>query len=426
VTDGAVQHLSLELDADPRSVGSARGSLLEFLALASAETWIDPILLAASEVLTNALVHTGSLQGLEAWASPAGVRVEVFDGSRHLPAERNYTVTSATGRGLHIVDETVDRWGAEVRSAGKAVWFEVGAPVGPSALPAEPREALESAVSELLVSLRHVPLLMHWAWQEHAQALLREYLLHALDSDPQAIERHAEASDALTLLYEQIPVPRLPEDPDELLADSVEPTVTAAELTVRVPGPSVAHFKTLDSLLTKASATAARGHFLGPPIQPEIAEMRAWICDEVARQSTGDRVPRPWTARTDVRAPLADQALLRAQYRELSASPEAILATDPASIIVAVTEPVVRFLGYDSESDLLGRRIIVVVPQRFHQAHIAGTTLNATNGRRALLDIPLTVPVLRADGSEVDVELQVSPRRLGGDAQVFIARFTLA
>ena len=51
-----------------------------------------------------------------------------------------------------------------------------------------------------------MPLLLHAAWQEHAEALLREYLLASLDSggeDP--IQVHAEATDAIAVLEEHVP-----------------------------------------------------------------------------------------------------------------------------------------------------------------------------------------------------------------------------
>ncbi|GAA3827727.1 hypothetical protein GCM10022242_31360 [Nocardioides panacisoli] len=66
---------------------------------------------------------------------------------------------------------------------------------------------------------------------------------------------------------------------------------------------------------------------------------------------------------------------------ERSDSDEALLATDEASTIVAATPPILQLLGYSSESELPGRRILTVVPTRYRQAHVAGTTLNATEGR---------------------------------------------
>lgn len=114
------------------------------------------------------------------------------------------------------------------------------------------------------------------------------------------------------------------------------------------------------------------------------------LAQQVTGQASGRLAPRPWAPRTDVRASLADGAEL-ADYQALASSDEAILATDAASIIVAVTPPVLRFLGYEHEDQLVGRRLIVIVPERFHQAHIAGTTLHVTNGRDPLLGIDLTV-----------------------------------
>lgn len=415
-----MRHLQVELAAEARSVGLARRRISDLLADAAAELWVDPAVLAVSEMVTNAVVHTGSQISLQAWASPDGVRVEVGDASAHLPIKREYAVTSGTGRGLHLIDNYVDRWGAGLAQVGKVVWFELGEPVGPVVSSADGVPHPAATDGDVVVTLRHVPLLMHWAWQEHAQALLREYLLFALDSDPEAIESHAQASDALSVLNEQIPAPELPEDPGALLADALEPGVTAEEILVAVPRSSVAHFATLDSLLGRALAAASEGSFLGPPAQPEIAEMRAWICAEVARQSGGDPRPRPWAAKTDIRAPVADEDELRARYRALSEAEGSVLVTDEKGVIVAVTPSAVALLGYDSESRLLGRRVLVVIPERYHQAHIAGTTLNATNGRDQLLDVVLTVPVVRADGSEVAVELLVSPRRLAAGHRVFV------
>lgn len=148
------------------------------------------------------------------------------------------------------------------------------------------------------------------------------------------------------------------------------------------------------------------------------------LAQQVTGQASGRLAPRPWAPRTDVRASLADGAEL-ADYQALASSDEAILAADAASIIVAVTPPVLRFLGYEHEDQLVGRRLIVIVPERFHQAHIAGTTLHVTNGRDPLLGIDLTVPVVRADGTERSVSLNVSPTPAGQGRIAFVARFHL-
>lgn len=420
---------SVTLEADARNVGSARRLLQDAMSRSGADAHIDDAVLVLSEIVTNAFVHTGTDVTVLVWSTPRGTRVEVEDSGRHLPVRRRYADTAGTGRGLQLVEELADRWGAQRRGNGKAVWFEIGQVAGnfddsgPSHEPdrsAAPREAVCS------VTLRRAPLLMLWAWQEHAAALLREYLLHVLDEDDTILERHAEASEAMSLLSEQLPVPNLPDQREALMASSLEPDVTADEVVLQIPAKSVAHFATLDGLLDRAVREARAGRFLAPPTQPEIEEMRGWMCAEVARQTSGSATATPWLARTDVRATLADQTQLTATYGSLASVDEPLLATDEASIIVAASPPALQLLGYDHADDLVGRRVLVVVPVRYHQAHIAGITLNATNGRDILLGVPLVVPMTRADGTEVSVQLEVCPERLEEGHRVFVARIQLA
>jgi PAS domain S-box-containing protein len=409
------------LPAQVRSVPRARRLVQETLSDVGAEHLRDQAALAVSELVTNAVVHAGSAVQVRVVAVPDGVRVEVSDASPHLPTLRDYALTSGTGRGLRLVERTVDRWGVVPDAEGKTVWFEIGRELGS---PGGPAPARARSVPTATIRLRDVPLLMHWAWQEHAQSLLREYLLFGVEGDPSVLDRHAQASEALAVLHEQVPRPQLPDDPESLLADTLDPTVTAAELRVDVPVSSVPHFATLDAVLARAVQAANAGEFLGPPTQPEISEMRSWLCTEVTRQASGQQPPQPWRTRTDVRAPVAGGEDLLERYAELTEAGHDVIVADEASVIVAVSPSVARFLGYGDTGDLLGRRIILVVPQRYHQAHIAGTTLNATNGRDKLLDTRLTVPVVRADGTEVAIGLCVTPRQLG-DRRVFVADLAL-
>jgi PAS domain S-box-containing protein len=431
----------LLLDADPRHVGTARQHLRDVLRAAGLEELVEPATLAVSEVVTNAFVHTSTLVRVRVATRAGTVRVEVEDRGLHLPARRAYADTAGTGRGLQLLEECADRWGATPLTDGKVVWFEIGArPVGPGArqtvAPADDLGASRPVASSrsgqpqrvrgeapLRVTLRQVPLLMHLAWQEHAATLLREYLLHALDEDEDILDKHAQASEALSLLNEQLPAPLLGDGPDALMAGAIEPHVSADELVLVIPPSSVPHFATMDRLLRGAISEARAGHFLSPPTQPEIDEMREWLCTEVSRQASGDRTATPWVARTDVRATLADQAQLSARYAELGTADEPLLATDDASVIVAASPAALDVLGYRALDELLGRRVLVVVPSRFHQAHIAGTTMNATNGRDNLLEIPISVPMVRADGSEILVEIEVRPESLPDGSRVFVARF---
>jgi PAS domain S-box-containing protein len=419
---------SIALDADPRNVSRARRFLGEALLRSRAEHLVESATLVLSEVVTNAFVHAGTQIHIKVTSTNAAVRVEVEDGGAHLPVHRHYAGTAGTGRGLQLLEELTDRWGTVARVTGKTVWFEIGSlDTGHASVanggegPTD--ESLGKRTETRQVTLRHVPLLMHVAWQEHAATLLREYLLHVLSDDQDILDKHARASEAMSLLNEQLPVPTLPEGRDALMAGAIEPNVTAEEVVLHVPVASIRNFDTLDELLRSAITAARAGRFLSPPTQPEIDEMRHWMCGEVARQSGGDTTATPWLARTDVRATLADQAALTATYASLAAVDEPLLATDEASIIVAASQPALELLGYQQPDELLGRRVIVVVPARFHQAHIAGTTLHATNGRDNLLNVPINVPMVRADGTEVPVRIEVRSERLDDDHRVFVARF---
>ena len=384
---------------------------------------MDATLLATSELVTNALVHAGPDVELSVWATAQAVRVEVSDRSAHLPAARLYAITSSTGRGLSLVEHSVDRWGATPRPDGKSVWFEIGPASWPVAQ-TKPISGSSSEDSVLDVTLRAFPVLMHWAWQEHASALLREYLLFAYE-DPSVLAGHAQASDALNVLHEQMPRPELPDDPDALLNRALEPAVTASEVLLSVPLRSVPHFHTLQLLLRKATQAASQHQFLSPPTQPEIQEMREWLCREVERQGHG-LAPTAWDPQAQVQTPAGDADQLSGRYEALADVAEAIIVTNATSVIVAVSPAALGVLGYQQSSDLVGRRVLVVVPSRYHQAHIAGTTLNATNGRDTLLGVPLTVPFVLADGREMPMQLHVVPRLLDTGDGVFVATITPA
>ena len=418
------------LPAEPTSVGRARQVVREALreqgtVVVDRNGEVQPVedetMLATSELVTNALVHAGTSVLLRVTAGPRGVRVEVQDGSAHSPVPRAHSVTSATGRGLRMVDSVVDRWDVWRQPDGKTVWFQIGVPPGLDVAPDQPSTA---PVPTRRVVLCEVPLLMHWAWQEHAAALLREYLLMVLAEDPAALETHAAASDALDLLREGVPAPPSIEGgPDAVLSIAEEGPEVAAEVVLEVPERSVASFAALDRSLAAATAAARAGRLLGPPTQPEIEQLRSWLCGEVARQAVDGDGPRPWpgtVAPSGVRR-VVDEVVCAGLLEGAGAA----LLADEESVLVGVTPEAVALLGYEDVSDLLGRPVLAVVPPRFHQAHVAGTTLHATNGRDVLLDVPLQVPVVHADGEERVLGIRVTAHRRDSEA-FFLARLTPA
>lgn len=406
------------------SVSHAR-ALLRAALTGAAVTLLDNAQLAVSEVVTNALVHAGTEVRLQAWLDSDGLRVEVADGNPNLPSVRDHSQASGTGRGLHMVTQSVDAWGSYPCEGGKVVWFEIRSASRDHSDPVPQLERGPGPTQRVVaVELLNVPLLMHVAWQEHAAALLREYLLVGLEDDEvAAFERHAAASEVLSLLHDQLPAPPLLDDPDAIMTTAVEPGVSADRLVVRVPRTAVADFATLDLMLREASAMAATGALLVPPTQPEIAAMRHWLCEQVQEQSGGGRAPQPWASETvddvaaDVVADLAEEPL------SVTHSERAVLAMDEAGVIAGCSSSAAAMLGYPSPDGLRGRRILAIVPRRYHQAHLAGTTLHMTNGRSPLLARRVSVPVVRADGSEGALDLEVQPRQIVDGRRLFVAEF---
>ena len=108
--------------------------------------------------------------------------------------------------------------------------------------------------------LRRVPLLLHAAWQIHAESLLRELLLVRLDEETlSGLEEHAAASAAIALMEQQIRRPELGQDAGEVMAGAVEPLVTAEELVLEVPPGSVRYFAVLNQLLEDVADMADSG-----------------------------------------------------------------------------------------------------------------------------------------------------------------------
>ncbi len=140
----------MEVRADPAEVGRARRwarSRLAVCGIGADEPLAETLVLLISELVTNAVVHTGCPAVLRMLLpdvpAPSGtVRVEVADSSSRAPQPRDADGGDTNGRGLALVDGLADRWGwQEESTGGKRIWCEVdrgvsGLPVGEALLPA--------------------------------------------------------------------------------------------------------------------------------------------------------------------------------------------------------------------------------------------------------------------------------------------------
>jgi PAS domain S-box-containing protein len=411
----------------PSSVGRARRLVRRALARSGREDLLDTAELLVSELVTNALVHAGTPIDVSLTVHDRGLRAEISDGSPHVPARRSYGPTAGTGRGLLLLEQMVHDWGVDRRERGKTVWFHLSADdhLAAEGVPADPVETQVHgrrghAPDTVLVELRRVPLLLLAAWRQHAEALLREHLLASLETDggEDPIEVHAAASDAISLLAEHVPDPDLGEDPRVLLVAALEPRVSAPRVVIPVPRRSVRSFAVLARTLRRALELAEQGALLTTPTQPEVQELREWVCAEVARQAEG-HPPTPWNLEAVPPAPPGPAPEF--DITPVSMATTARLAADDANRIIAASRSMAEILGYDDPAELVGQRLVAIVPERFRQAHLAGYTLHFLTGRGPLLDRAVVVPARRRDGSEVAVSLTLHRRRGPDGRVVFLA-----
>ncbi len=133
----------LEVGPEPAEVGRARRWVLAELSRAAPglacpdEAQADILVLLVSELVTNAVVHTGRpallrlsvrgpRQGGAASPAPAvPLRLEVLDASSRPPLPRRAGGEDTGGRGLELVELLADRWGWQREGRGKRVWCEL-------------------------------------------------------------------------------------------------------------------------------------------------------------------------------------------------------------------------------------------------------------------------------------------------------------
>ncbi|MGW7694786.1 ATP-binding protein [Streptomyces asiaticus] len=149
-----VLQAQMEVRPDPAEVSRARRwarSRLVGSGIGADEPLAETLILLISELVTNAVVHTGcpavlrmlfpaqSMGGGGGGGAGGGtpgpftsrgagvgtVRVEVADASDRAPNQRCADEGDTHGRGLELVDGLADRWGWQPEGSGKRIWCEI-------------------------------------------------------------------------------------------------------------------------------------------------------------------------------------------------------------------------------------------------------------------------------------------------------------
>lgn len=408
-TKGVQRRVTLAPAAE--SARTARRLVADVLATAGADDFADTATLLTSEVVTNGIVHAHTDLHVMVEATRTWVRVEVVDGNPQLPGRRDYDESAITGRGIEMVELLADDYGVEpVENQGKRVWFRLGEAPGTPASSTSPVDSVADARPTTTVQLVGMPVTLYCAWQQHADALLRESTMQALEDGTAESGDYPLAGRALGALAEGASEVFAMRDND----------VAVADITLQLPTEAVPWFPILRDVLGRATLQALAGNLLTPPSLPEIIAVRRWVCDEVARQSAG-LTPTGWVDQTvDANdAPTTPELVLD----EVRVAAVAQVAADTTNRIIAVSAPAAELLGWPAD-ELEGHRLVAIIPPRLRDRHIAGFTRHLLEGNSRILGEPVRVPALRRDGSEVEIDLLIERRADPSTRGVFVATMT--
>jgi len=260
------------------------------------------------------------------------------------------------------------------------------------------------------VLLRDFPVALFDAGRVPWSDVLRDYLLRGIGGaeQPYDVDDLARSVRALDLVR-------------VAATDAAEesPDVDRLDLVVPAEPGMAGDFAVLQGALDHARSLALAGATLTPPMLPELVELRDWICEEVMAQTAG-AAPQPWrfTDRTDLHVEGDELEWDRAILPPPDVS---WIVGDDHNRIVAASPAALALLGWNS-GELVGQRLLAVIPDRLREQHVAGFTRGVVNGEHRLLGVPLELPALTRDGREVPVTLTLQRHPARSGRAVFLAR----
>jgi PAS domain S-box-containing protein len=445
-----LHEVTLTLEPLPVSAAKARAFVTRVLAETGRNDWAESAQLAVSEIVTNAVLHAHTRVDVTVRVSDDELRIEVRDDNPHLPTQRSYESGATTGRGMELVAAVSAECGVTpVAPVGKVVWFVIRqADSEPSAedllatwdfdeaWQTDAGDGVASAPETAEVVLQEFPPTLWLAAAEHHDAVLREFVLYAAEHEtgdaaavPLADDARAWLASAVDTGVERARAAGV--SPRRLPAGHPSPlpeTPASIEVTLSVPADAQAAFLALQDVLDAAERVAVLNRLLIRPALPEIVAVRDWVCEQVVSQ-LGGVLPSAWAGAdqehftVQVRDTVGDRPAQEWDATVVRDAERGVIAADEANRIVAVSRPLAAELGWDVD-DLVGRRIVAIVPPAMREAHVAGFSRHLHTGESHVLGVPIQLPVLRADGTQVDCHFLIEQADTDGGRPVYVAWIT--
>lgn len=412
---------TVPLAAKRESAGLARRALRAALEETERARWLDSAELALSEVVTNAVLHAHTEIEVEIQIFEDCVCVEVRDQDSTPPVARHYGSEAITGRGMELVVRLTSRCGVHRTDEGKSVWFCVD-----DSEPSQPSDdeilaawdvdgwdlgGLEDqSVDTRRIVLRNMPTTLWMAAREHHDAILRD--VHHLLTEQGETEFDIVGVDRArsTISATLVGVLSEMDDPPEAL-----------DLEITVPSDGAPTFAAMQDLLDYSEQLAVEGRLLVRPGLPEVVAVRDWACEQVIAQLAGV-APSPWlgAAQEKFETEVLDPRLLEWDTAQIDQSGKAVIAADDANRIIAVSDSFLSAVGWGRD-ELVGRRIVTLVPPELREAHVAGFSRHLTTGEAHVIGTPIELPVLTHDGDRLVCRILIEQAASDNGRSVYIA-----
>lgn len=301
----------LTLGADPRAASAARRWVTSVCEDLGRQDLIECAQLGVSELVTNALLHAGAPIHVRVRGTRDHPRVEVADGSHEPPTtalavalDDEDELMFTFGRGLQIVAQCSEAWGAAIEPDGKVVWFEpTTSPrqdAGPEGAVFDLSDLLAGADAEsdhvAQVLIPGVPIAPLLTLRRHYQELRREVRLLSL-----AHEDEYPLAKTLTDVFAAFDH-AYPPLVTHQVATAVADDRTTVDLDIGLDPTSVATFEQMVTLLDLADEFCRGQRLLALARTPEQAEFQRWFLGEFVQQARGEK-PTPWVGPSMVPTP---------------------------------------------------------------------------------------------------------------------------
>lgn len=128
---------------------------------------------------------------------------------------------------------------------------------------------------------------------------------------------------------------------------------------------------------------------------PVELSLATWVLDDV-RYYTG------------IIRDISERKQAEQKFRSVTESAiDAIISADHTGVIVSWNRAATRILGY-AEEEVIGQRLEVIIPERFHEPHREGMRRVTEGGESRVIGSTVELSARTKDGTEVPIELSLS------------------